>query len=260
MKLIIKVSRIVINCRALGKEFAHAISNLLHDGHSIVLIHGNNRCLEHSSCANPRAIVSEKCDLRVATGESTSAQLENVQAENRTLVALLAETKVAALGLCATDAGLIQLRRLPGAAGDSKPMEAALLNPKWLDIICGNSGVPVLSNLCLCICGLHHLIDPEHMAAVCAADWNADALIYLTSENGLLATDGEVIRWLDVEMISMLLHDRLSDAMQRRVRACAMALKKGVRRTKILPVSAIASLAEFYVQPIRCGTELISTR
>jgi acetylglutamate kinase len=260
MKMVIKVSRLVVNHRDIGREFARTVGALLQDGHFVTVVHGGVDCPEHSICAGNEAAILKHGDYSAENNSGLESPLAAAEVDNRMLVAILAQARISGLGLCATDAGLIQLRRRPAKnVNGTSPMEAAALNPNWLNVICSNKGVPVLSNVCLCACGVHHLIDPDQMSAVCAVNWDADALICLIEENGVLATDGTVIRWLDVESIAALQGKDLSDGMRRRLEVFAMALRKGVRRVKILPVSSIECLTEFYLFPIKHGTELIST-
>jgi len=97
------------------------------------------------------------------------------------------------------------------------------------------------------------------MAAVCAADWKADALIYLTEEDGVPGAQGGILRWFDVESNNGLQAETLSHDMRARLQASALALRHGVRRVKILPMSNVDSLSLFYFSPIEHGTEVIAT-
>jgi len=47
--------------------------------------------------------------------------------------------------------------------------------------------------------------------------------------------------------------------MRARLQASALALRHGVRRVKILPMSNVDSLSLFYFSPIEHGTEVIAT-
>src|SRR5258707_225905 len=162
------------------------------------------------------------------------------------------------IGLRATDAGLIQLRKQHLAnSASAVRVEAARLDSRWLEIICTNRGVPVVSNLACSVNGDDYLIDPDQMVAVCAADWNADALIYITEEDGVPGAQGGILRWFDIDSNNGL-PATLSDEMRARLEACAMALKHGVRRVRILPFSNVDCLSSFYFSSIKYGTEVIA--
>lgn len=243
--------------REYGQRFARAVADLMHDGHFLTVVHGQSRSVQHltTTKSNGAANGSERYCAPVSCAESS----ETAEHENRVLVALLAEAHVTGIGLHATDAGLVQLRRQYfGDKSAEFKVEAARLHSRWVEIICSNKGVPVLSNLAFWFGGENYLIDPDHMAAVCAADWNADALIYLTEENGVPSGDGGILRWLDLGSDNSLKTTILSNEMRGCLDACAMALKRGIRRVRILPMSNVDCLSSFYFSSTCYGTEVIS--
>ncbi|HXB22272.1 MAG TPA: hypothetical protein VNV88_12865 [Candidatus Solibacter sp.] len=228
------------------------------------MIHGEGTGVERFSDAKTTDAKTKESGNGNGNGyhwnQAECARFTAAERENRALVALLADAKVTSMGLRATDAGLLQLRKQCFANDKTRfRVEAARLDSRWLELICSNQGVPVLSNFSSWAGGEDHLIDPDHMAAVCASDWNADALIYVTEENGVPGAHGGILRWLDIESNNGLQAETLSDELRRRLEACAMALRRGVRRVKILPLSNVDCLPLFYVSPIVYGTEVIAT-
>jgi acetylglutamate kinase len=256
MKLIVRVARTVVSHRDYGQRFAQAVADLARDGHSLVVVHGSPLSGEQFT------------DTKIKPGtngdgnhcnQAETAEFIAVDRENRALVSLLARANVTSIGLRATDARLLQLRRKQFANDKTGfGWEAVRLDSRWLEIICSHKGVPVLSNLSSWI-GQDHLIDPDQMAAVCAADWKADALIYLTEEDGVPGAQGGILRWFDVESNNGLQAETLSHDMRARLQASALALRHGVRRVKILPMSNVDSLSLFYFSPIEHGTEVIAS-
>jgi acetylglutamate kinase len=225
----------------------------MHDGHFLTVIHGQGDGVQHFTASQANGACEG--DQHWARPDST-APLER---ENRALVTMLAEAHVTAIGLHATDAGLVQLRRQYSGSNPAEfKVEAARLHPRWLEVICSNKGVPVLSNLSFWLGEKKYLIDPDHMAAVCAADWNADALIYLSEENGVPSGDGGILRWLDLGSNDSLNAAILSNEMRGCLDACAMALKRGIRRVRILPLCNVDCLSSFYFSSTGYGTEVIS--
>ncbi len=255
MKLIVRVARTVSSHRDYGQRFARAVADLVRDGHFLVVVHGSRVSGEPFTDTKIK---------RGANGDDHDSQAEVAEfiaadRENRALVSLLAQANVTSLGLRATDAGLLQLRRKQFANDEAGfGWEAVRLDSRWLEIICSHRGVPVLSNLSLWL-GQDHLIDPDQMAAICAANWQADALIYLIEENGVPGAQGGILRWFDIESNNGLQAETLSHDMRARLEASALALRHGVRRVKILPLSNVDSLSLFYFSRIEYGTEVIAT-
>lgn len=251
MRLVVRVARITTHRSEYGQRFARAVAELVRDGHSLAVIHGKPPGSQPSPAANANGNGSH-------VGHSKEAELVAVERENRLLVSLLAEEKVVGIGLHATDAGLIQLRKRNFANGASGTrLEAAHLHSRWLEIICANQGVAVITNLSRWLGGEDHLIDPDQMAAICAVDWNADALIYITEEDGVPCAQGGILRWFDINSNGSQ-GAALSDEMQARLQACAVALKHGVWRARILPLSNVDCLSSFYLTSIEYGTEVIA--
>jgi acetylglutamate kinase len=255
MKLVLKVAGMAEHHSEYGQRFARAVADLLRDGHLLTVVHGQGHRVQPCQ-ANTNGNSGGNCrHLDVAECAAFTA----VERENRVLVSLLAEATVLGIGLRATDAGLVQLRKqYPGNSTAGTRVEAARLHSRWLDIICSNKGVPVLSNLCCWVGGEDHLIDPGQMAAVCAVDWNADALIYITEENGVPAVEGGILRWFDINSSDDSQAGMLSDQMRAHLEACAMALRHGVRRVRILPLANVDCLSSFYFSSIKYGTEVIA--
>lgn len=256
MKLIVRVARTVVSHGDYGQKFAQGVADLVQDGHSLVVVHGSPFSGEQFTDRKMKPVANgdgNHCN------QAEIAEFMAVDRENRALVSLLARANVTGIGLRATDARLLQLRRKQFASDKiGFEWEAVRLDSRWLEIICSHKGVPVLSNLSSWI-GQDHLIDPDQMAAVCAADWKADALIYLIEEDGVSGAQGGILRWFDVESNNGLQAETLSHDMRARLQASAWALRHGVRRVKILPMSNADSLSLFYFSPIEHGTEVIAT-
>ncbi|MBZ5490390.1 MAG: hypothetical protein LAO76_05605 [Acidobacteriia bacterium] len=253
MRLVIRVAGISIDQRDDGRRFARAVADLVHDGHFLVVVHG--QCAK----VGPPAAVAGEGSNGNGNHVTECTAFAAVERENRILATLLSQQNVTGIGLRATDAGLVQLRKqYIGNGKTGFRVEVAHMDPRWLEIICSNKGIPVLSNFS-CWAGEDHLIDPDQMAAACAASWNADALIYMTEENGVPGAHGGILRWLEIGPTSELQVEGLSDQMRGRLEACAMALRRGVRRVRILPLSNVDCLPLFYFSPIEYGTEVIAT-
>src|SRR5437016_1977815 len=104
MRLVVKVARMSTHPPECGQRFARAVADLMRDGHFLTVIHGKHPSSQPWPAANANGNGSH-------TGHSEGVEFAAAERENRLLVSLLAEANVIGIGLRATDAGLIQLRK-----------------------------------------------------------------------------------------------------------------------------------------------------
>jgi acetylglutamate kinase len=248
MKVVIKIASFLANSSDYTMRLARAASSLFQDAHSLALVHGAHR----EADADP-------IELRVGCAWTFSdSAVAAIGKETRSLVASLRSAGSSALGICGGDGGLCEVRKkhLPGGRA---AVEVTHVNPHWIDVICANRGIPVISNLVLAPWGEHYLVDSDQLAAACARYWAADALIYLTSVDGVRDLNGAIIRWLDVDHIEFLKNQSaLNQGMLFKLNACKQALECGVRRVRILPASHVDALPSFFFSRIDHGTEVIA--
>lgn len=249
MKIVLKLSSSLAKSPEHAAKFARAAASLHQDAHSVVVVHGEHRenhndgllelCAEGGAAASDHAVA--------AMGK-----------QNRILVAALRAAGGSALGICAGDGGLCEVRKKYLLAGNH-PVHVTNVNPRWLDVICANGGIPVVSSLVLASWGEHYLVDSDELSAACARTWPADALIYLTTVDGVRDLNGATIRWLDVDYIDFLKNQSaLNQGMLFKLNACKQALGSGVRRVRILPASHIETLSSLFCARIDHGTEVIA--
>lgn len=243
MKTVIKLTG--LGSQQYAARFARAIASLFHDAHLVVVVHGRRRegagvDLSESGNAPP----------------NVAAEIAEVENDNRNLVAALGRAGIPALGLCPGDGGMCAVRKCHPIC--SCGVELASVNSRWIQIICANNGVPVISNVALASWGEHYLLDSDKLAADCAKAWHADALIYLTNVDGVRNADGSTIRWLDISHFDVLrakaeiTHDMLG-----KLTACRGAIESGVGRVRILPLSHLDNLPLVFSSRIDVGTEVI---
>ena len=245
MKIVVKLTR--LGNQECAARFARAMAGLFHDAHCVAIVHG--RHLESAKAAQ-----SENGNGQPAM--PSAAEIAEVETDNRNLVAALGRAGVPALGLSSMDGGMCEVRRCHVTC--PRGLELAAMNSRWIQIICANSGVPVISNVALASWGEQCLLDPDKLAADCAKAWHADALIYLTSVEGVRNTDGSTIRWLDISHFEMLRTKiEITHGMLAKLTACRGALESGVGRVRILPLSHLDSLPFFFSSRIDVGTEVV---
>jgi acetylglutamate kinase len=257
MKVVIAICASDVAVDEWVPSLSSAVSCLVEDCHAVVVITGTTRdapiraCRCHEDhfhgCKPSQTQPSWPCDAA------------KVLEMNRAVCRSLERKRLTAIPLNSSDAEVIQVRRQYCEAKRSLvALEALTCSSRWLDIICSNKGIPVISNLFLCGCGTNFFIGTNLMAAVCARDWKADALMYFSPENGVTAPDGARVRWLDVESITPLLRDvALPSEVADRLQAAKVALQGGVGRVRLMPLAKIGSLHELYFQALKDGTEVV---
>jgi len=202
VKLVIKIGTGIPNKSAELLKLADAVRALLLDGHRVVLIHGS-RTAEIGNMVELLDNTLSSTEKKTFSSESFLRDFSSIYIENRCLVAPLMQHGIQVLGICASDACVCRLRKV-SANGNGVTVEVVQIDPKWVDIICGNGGVPVISNLGLSGWGEYYLLDSDQMATTFAVNWKADVLIYLTTIVGVQQTTGSIMRLLDLDELESL--------------------------------------------------------
>jgi acetylglutamate kinase len=85
--------------------------------------------------------------------------------------------------------------------------------------------------------------------------------VYLVEDDGIRAANGETIRWLDIQSSELLTKNgALTTETKDRLIASTTAIKRGVARVRLLPLSEINSLASFYFEAVVHGTDVVLSR
>lgn len=259
MKLIINITSQIVNDPSSLRNFAQGVASLVRDEHRVTIIHGGHEPLKvlltqlKPGFENPES--HNGCPV---SKMSYAGLLFALAAEARILVSALSEAGISSFGFSGSDGGICQLRKRYCAGNQGCfTVEAGRVDARWIDIICTNGGVPILSNLVHTPWREHYLIDSDLMAAAFASGWPADALVYFMDSAGIPDLNGSIIRWLEVNDIEILEKQVLLTAdMGRKLVGCRAALKQGVPRVRLLPASAVDSLAMLFFAPIPLGTEV----
>jgi hypothetical protein len=257
MRLILKVDSSVSSNSEYGRKLAESVTSLRRDGHHLAIVQGDD-VEPWAEVPSPEGIADpSNGSHNVANGSPKISVLAEIGLRGWLLAGCLTQAGVPSLGLCCNDGSICHLRkRYCDSSRTGFVLEAARVNPHWIDVICKNGAVPVISNAALGQLG--GLVDPDQMAAMCAIDWNADALIYITDSARVTDAAGAVIRWLEVERIKSLLSILPREAVPiALLNLCKEALEKGVKRVRILPVSCVELIQLFYFSRIEHGTEVV---
>jgi acetylglutamate kinase len=177
---------------------------------------------------------------------------------NKMLVAALGRCGTQAIGLTGGDGDVFRARKKKTEHDLGFVGEIAATDPRWLEAIWKMGAVPVISSIALGFDGEYYNINADEMAAACAVCTKADALVFLTDVPGVKGADGAVMRWLSLRQIPELERAAVvSGGMLPKLSACREALLHGVKRVRILPAEAAASLPDLISSRVNSGTEVM---
>ena len=179
---------------------------------------------------------------------------------NKSLVAALGQHGQSAVGLSGGDGHVFRARKKKTTPDLGFVGEIASTDPRWLDAIWKMGAVPVISSIALGFDGEYYNINADEMASACAIATKADALVFLTDVPGVKGADGQVMRWLTLPQIPEMERTAVvSGGMLPKLDACKAALTHGVKRVRILPAEAAASLPDLISSRVNDGTEVMLT-
>jgi acetylglutamate kinase len=259
MKIIVKVGGAALENKDTLRKCAHAIVDLSRDGHKIAVVHGGG-----STLTRTLALLGKKSDfvdgLRITDAETRDvAVMVLAGMVNKGVVAALVAAGTPAIGLCGGDGMSFRARKKETKGYDLGFVgEICSVEPRWLEAIWNEGGIPVLSSLALGIDGEYYNVNADQMASACAIACHADTLIFLTDVPGVKNAEGSVIPWLNMkEVPSMVATSVIAGGMLPKLEACKQALKKGVGRVRIMPAAQAEVLPQFYFTKMECGTEVL---
>jgi acetylglutamate kinase len=258
VKIVVKIGGAALEDKSTERKCAIGIAELAGDGHRVAVVHGGGSALTRT--LNLLGKQSEFVGgLRVTDAEARDVALMVLAGMvNKRLVAAIGSAGVPAVGLCGGDGMAFRARKkqMPdydlGFVGEISSVE-----PRWLEAIWSEGGIPVLSSLALGSDGEYYNINADQMAAACAAACHADSLLFLTDVPGVKDAAGSVIPWLTTKEVKTLVADAvIGGGMLPKLEACSQALNRGVGRVRILPAARAEVLSQFYFAKLACGTEV----
>jgi len=258
MKYVVKLGGAGLASPSLLDSCMRAITDLVRDGNQVAVVHGGGVQLTRILKALGKQ--SEFIDgLRVTDAETRDVALMVFAGRvNKALVAALGALGQPAVGLSGGDGLLFRARKKRTSPDLGFVGEIAASDPRWLEAIWQLNGVPVLCSMALGFDGEYYNINADEMAAACAVSCHADALVFLTDVPGVKGANGEVLRWLSIDQIAEMAKSAvISGGMLPKLSACREALLNGVKRVRILPAEAAASLPDLCSSRIVHGTEVM---
>ena len=258
MRVVVKIGGAALDNPAVLRKCAHAIVELAGDGHQVAVIHGGG--VELTRTMERLGKKSEFINgLRVTDAETRDMALMVLAGMvNKRLVSAIGAAGKPAIGLCGGDGGTVRARKKESNGCDLGYVgEICAVEPRWIQAIWGQGGIPVISSLAVGALGEYYNVNADQMAAACAVACQASALIFLTDVAGVKDADGAVIRWLDLNQIAALVETSVvQGGMLPKLEACRHALSKGVGRVRILPAADADVLPQFYFAKLQMGTEV----
>ncbi len=259
MKVVVKIGGAALEDKDTLRKCAHALVDLARDGHKIAVVHGGG-----STLTRTLALLGKKSDfvdgLRITDAETRDVALMVLAGiVNKGVVAALVAAGNPAIGLCGGDGMSFRARKKETVGYDLGFVgEICSVEPRWLEAIWTEGGIPVLSSLALGTDGEYYNVNADQMASACAVACHADTLIFLTDVAGVKNAEGSVIPWLNMkEVPSMVATAVIAGGMLPKLEACKQALKKGVGRVRIMPATKAEVLPQFYFTKMDCGTEVL---
>jgi len=258
VRVVVKIGGAALDNPAVLRKCAHAMVELAGDGHEVAVIHGGG--VELTRTMERLGKKSEFINgLRVTDAETRDMALMVLAGMvNKRLVSAIGAAGKPAIGLCGGDGGTVRARKKENNGCDLGYVgEICAVEPRWIQAIWGQGGIPVISSLAVGAVGEYYNVNADQMAAACAVACQASALIFLTDVAGVKDADGAVIRWLDLNQIATLVETSVvQGGMLPKLEACRHALSKGVGRVRILPAAEADVLPQFYFAKLQMGTEV----
>jgi acetylglutamate kinase len=258
VKFVVKLGGVALEDPRVLQLCCKAIFDLVSDGNQVAVVHGGGVQLTRTL-----AQMGKKSEfvsgLRVTDAETRDAALMVLAGRvNKSLVAMLGQVGQSAVGLSGGDGHVFRARKKKTVPDLGFVGEIAATDPRWLEAIWKMGAVPVISSIALGFDGEYYNINADEMAAACAIATRADALVFLTDVPGVKGADGNVMRWLSLKEIPALERAMVvSGGMLPKLNACREALNHGVKRVRILPAHAAASLPDLCSTRVEDGTEVM---
>jgi acetylglutamate kinase len=259
MKIIVKIGGVALEDKTTLHKCAHAVVDLARDGHKVAVVHGGG-----STLTRTLALLGKKSDfvngLRITDAETRDVALMVLAGMvNKGVVAAMVAAGNPAIGLCGGDGMSFRARKKQTEGYDLGFVgEICSVEPRWMEAIWNEGGIPVISSLALGSDGEYYNVNADQMASACAIACHADTLIFLTDVPGVKDADGLVMPWLKIKDVATMVKESvIGGGMLPKLEACGSALKKGVARVRILPAAQAEILAQFYFTKLECGTEVL---
>ena len=222
MKIVVKIGGAALEDKSTLHKCAQAVADLAADGHKVAVVHGGGALLTRTlqRLGKQSEFVN---GLRVTDAETRDVALMVLAGiMNKQLVAAVSSLGPAAVGLCGGDGLAFRARKKFVNGRDLGFVgEITVTDPRWIEAIWAQGGVPVLSPMALGADGEYYNVNADEMASACASACQANGLIFLTDVQGVKNAQGRVMPALSVgEIKTMIDTSVVSGGMLPKLQAC----------------------------------------
>ena len=208
-------------------------------GINVVLVHGGGP--EINEMLNKIGKETEFINgLRVTDEETLGVAGMVLSKVNKSLVSMLQQLGMKAVGLSGKDAGLLQVKKkLSGGKDIGYVGEVVATDSTILDTLISNDFIPVIAPIGLGIEDYHgYNINADDAACAIATALNAEKLVFLTDIEGLYKDindkDSFISRITATEADNLIEEGFIGGGMLPKLNNCTSAVKNGVNRVHIL--------------------------
>ena len=155
---------------------------------------------------------------------------------NRAIVALIQAAGGRAIGLTGSDDNMIRVtQRLVEDRDLGRVGRVVSLDPAPILAVSAAGFIPVIAPIGVDATGVSHNVNADEAAGAIAQAMGAEKLVLLTDVAGVLDSQGELIRQLDVrEARKHMEEGTIRDGMIPKVECCTAALEGGVKNAHII--------------------------
>jgi acetylglutamate kinase len=234
VKLLVKIGGTLLDADTSRRRLAAELAAAAAGGIQLVVVHGGGK--QMTRFLAERGVESRFVNgLRVTTPETLDAVLKVLAGSvNHELVAAFIAAGARAVGLSGIDACLTEAETLSPELGAVGRLVRS--DPELLDLLTSRGYLPVVACVAADRQGRIYNVNADQMAAVCAAAFSADCLVFLTDVSGVLGAGHQLLPRLTIADSERLIGSGVaSGGMQAKLNAAMEALRKGVREIAIAP-------------------------
>lgn len=249
----------------LKKIFARQIVLLQYMGIQVTVVHGGGPQI--NDLLKQVGIVPSFVEGKRVTDEATLNVVEMVLSGsvNKEIVNLINVEGGKAVGFSGKDAGLVQAQRLLlKRANDENGIDIGLVgdvkavNPEIIATVEASGFVAVIAPLGVGADGATYNINADTVAAAIAGSLQAEKLIILTDEAGVLDKDGRLISSIAYAQIEGLRKDGVvTGGMIPKLECCRAALDQGVMKAHIIDGRVPYSILLELLTDAGIGTQIV---
>jgi len=228
-----------------------AIADAFLDGEQIVLVHGGGPQIDKA--LNEKGLGKEKvAGYRITTAEVFEV-VQSVLSGTvlRSIVNYLIGSEVNAVGLSASDGGLIIAKKFkPMIDGKSIDIgfvgQVAQTNPMILESLITEGYLPVISPVAADVDGIGYNVNADLVAAAIAGALRADVVIFLTDVDGIYRSWPDKSSLIDEISVDELkkISSTFTDGMIPKVTAAISAIDLGAASVRISNGTDLASVLD----------------